>query len=299
MLQTYARFEIIVIENASEDNSMKILRTYEEISIIENAKNLGFASAVNQGITEAVGEYILLLNNDVVIENDFLDKIIEPIKNNPRIFSVASKMIRFYEKNLLDDAGDFYNLLGWAFKRGDGKPITKYNKNQKIFSACAGASIYRKSVFKEIGLFDDDFFAYLEDVDIAYRGKIHGYINIYEPDAVCYHIGSATSGGTKYNSFKIKLSARNNLYVCYKNMPLLQLIINLPFLTMGFLIKYIFFTGKGFREDYLDGFSAGINGIKQKSVKKIDFKLENTINYFKIQFELIINTFYYIIIKYI
>ena len=123
-------------------------------------------------------------------------------------------------------------LLGWAYQRGVGRDLTHYRRSP-VFSACAGAAIHRREVFEEIGYFDEMHFAYLEDIDVGYRARIAGYDNIYCPAALVWHVGSGTSG-SKYNSFKVKLAARNNVYLNYKNMPCLQLIINAIPIAAGF-----------------------------------------------------------------
>ena len=115
---------------------------------------------------------------------------------------------------------------------------------QRFFAACGGAAIYRRDVFAKIGYFDENHFAYLEDIDIGYRARIFGYQNGYCPDAIVYHAGSGASG-SRYNAFKVDLSSRNSIYLIYKNMPLLQLILNLPFLLLGFLVKTLFLYKKG------------------------------------------------------
>lgn len=151
---------------------------------------------------------------------------------------------------LLDDAGDGYCVFGWAYSRGKGRPAAEYEKPCRVFSACGGAAIYRKEIFEKIGYFDKLHFAYLEDLDIGYRANLYGYRNYYEPSAQVIHYGSASSG-SRYNAFKTELAAANNLYVIGKNMPLLQLIWNLPFLLPGFFIKFLFFCKKrmaGFTE---------------------------------------------------
>ncbi len=104
-----------------------------------------------------------------------------------------------------------YSVLGWAFQRGVGRPEGLYKKSCRVFTACAGAAIYRREVFETIGYFDEMHFAYLEDIDVGYRAKLYGYDNVFCPEAVVYHVGSGTSG-SKYNSFKVKLAARNNVY---------------------------------------------------------------------------------------
>ena len=188
----------------------------------------------------------------------------------------------------MDDGGNYYCALGWAFAGGKGKSAKHYDKEKKIFSSCAGAAIYRKKIFEKIGYFDDEHFAYLEDLDVGYRARIYGYENWYIPGAVVYHVGSGTSG-SRYNQFKIRYSSRNNIYMIYKNMPFLQIILNLPFLLVGFGTKILFFCLKGYGREYL----AGIKNGFQLSVKgrKVPFSLKHFPAYCKIQWELWVNIF--------
>jgi len=222
-------FEVIIVDNGSNDGSVDFIReNYPEYNLIENQENLGFSKAVNQGLKLVATDYVFILNNDVVLERDCINNLLNCIKSDDNIFAVASKMIQYDNKCKLDDAGDEYTLLGWTRKVGDGKSINLYNDKRETFSACAGAAIYRRNVFDSIGFFDENFFAYMEDVDISYRAKIHGYKCIYCPDAIVYHHGSGTTG-SRYNEFKIGLAARNNIYVAYKNMPWPQFYLNIVF----------------------------------------------------------------------
>lgn len=193
--------------------------------------------------------------------------------------------MKFPEK--IDDAGDFYNALGWAFARGKDKPISGYEKSDRIFAACAGAALYRKSILDEIGLFDEAHFAYLEDIDIGYRANIAGYRNVFAPEAKVMHAGSAVSG-SRHNAFKVDLSARNSIYLIFKNMPLLQVILNLPFLILGYLIKTLFFIKKGLGKVYLSGLGKGfkLSFSKESWQKKVPFLMKNLKNYLYIQWEL-------------
>ncbi|MGL4606155.1 MAG: glycosyltransferase family 2 protein [Eubacteriaceae bacterium] len=280
--------EVIVVDDCSSDDSIKLIKKYENIKLIQNKRNSGFAFSVNQGIRASVGAFVLLLNNDVVVEENFVEELYGSIMGDDRTFSVSSKMIRFYERDKIDDTGDFYNVLGWAYKRGDGKKIEQYQKKTEVFSTCAGAGIYRKAILDEVGLFDETFFAYLEDVDLSYRGKIFGYKNEYEPKAICYHIGSATTAsGNKYSAFKVKISARNNLYLIYKNMPIFQMIINSPFLLIGFSAKYFLFLKRGYGKEYREGIQEGFNTIRK--IERTPFRIKNLKNYFWIECQLIVN----------
>ncbi|CDM69531.1 Glycosyl transferase 2 family protein [Clostridium bornimense] len=287
--QDYKDFNIIVVDNNSTDESVKIIEErYPSITLIKNNKNLGFAAAVNIGIKASKSDFVALLNNDTEVDKKWLGNLYSVVSKDNKIFSASSKMVRFYERDIIDDAGDQYNLLGWAYKRGDGSKIDKFNKNKVVFSTCAGAGLYRKNIFEEIGYFDENFFAYLEDIDVSFRGNIHGYKNVYVNDAIVYHMVSATSG-SKHNKFKVKLASRNNIYLIRKNMPLIFTIINLPFLILGIIVKYIFFLRKSLGKEYIEGIMEGV--FTKNKVEKTKFKFKNLIYYFIIEARLIANTF--------
>lgn len=282
--QSMKDFDLIVVDNGSQDESVRIVREgFPGAELIRLDKNYGFSKAVNDGIRTARTEYVILLNNDTRVEKDFVKALFEAVSRDDRIFSVSARMLQMNDPQLIDSAGDMYCCLGWAFARGKDKPSGRYDKRADIFSACAGAAIYRKSVFNVIGYFDEKHFAYLEDVDLGYRARINGYRNVYEPRALVYHAGSGLSG-SRYNTFKISLSSRNNVYVPYKNMPLLQLILNLPFLLAGFIIKTVFFVRKGEGRTYIRGIRKGI--LMCVNGQKYPYRNKNLGNYLKIQLEL-------------
>lgn len=285
--QTMVKFEVIVVDNGSTDGSCQyIMENYSWVHIIELSENFGFCKAVNEGIQLARSPYVLLLNNDVEVKEDFLEQMVAAMHRHKKAFSCAAKMIQFHDRKLLDDAGNYYCALGWAFARGKGKPVQAFEKEQQIFASCAGAAIYRKKLFDKIGYFDEEHFAYLEDMDVGYRARIYGYQNWYAPKAVVYHIGSGTTG-SRYNQFKTRYSSRNNVYLIYKNMPLLQILINLPFLLLGFGIKLLFFAGKGMGKEYAAGVKNGFQISKKE--KKVPFSVKRLPAYVKIQVELWVN----------
>ena len=289
--QTCKDFKILVVDNASTDGSVEYMKEeYPEIETLVLEKNYGFSKAVNVGIRHADTPYVLLLNNDTTVEPHFVLEMIRAIERSRYICSVSSKMIQMYHPEQIDSAGDLYTVIGWGICRGAGRSITNYTEDCEIFSACAGAAIYRRELFKKIGYFDENHFAYLEDIDVGYRAKIYGYKNVYCPSALVYHVGSGTSG-SKYNAFKVKLSARNNIYVNYKNMPVLQLLLNLLPLTAGYLVKWIFFLKIGFGKEYMEGIKEGFATCKEQ--KKVPFNPLHLLNYCRIEIELIANTFLY------
>ena len=292
--------EIVIVDNGSEDGSVEFIESLNEnypvdIKLIKNKENLGFAPAVNQGIRASKSEYVYSLNNDVELEKDTVEMIVRDMDDSIAIgenpFSFSSKMIQFNNRNLIDDAGDEYTILGWTRKAGDGKPLGKYDEKREIFSSCGGAALYRRSVLDEIGMFDDNFFAYLEDIDLSYRAQINGYKNFFSPRSIVYHKGSGTSG-SRYNEFKVRISARNNLWLAYKNLTLPQKILNFIFLFIGFFIKYVFFLRKGFGHFYLEGLKEGFK--TRKKLDRVEFKRANWKNYFKIEWKLIKNTINYL-----
>lgn len=282
--QTAKNFEVILVDNGSSDGSCHYAAEhYPWVHIIQLSDNFGFCRAVNEGIRASRGKYVLLLNNDVEADEHFVEEMTAAIRRHKKAFSCGARMLQFHQRDLLDDAGNFYCALGWAFARGKGKPGDAYMKEEKIFSACAGAAVYRKKIFERIGAFDEEHFAYLEDMDVGYRARLYGYENWYAPQAVVYHVGSGTTG-SRYNQFKTRYSSRNNVYLIYKNMPFLQILLNLPFLAAGFGIKLCFFAAKGMGREYLAGIKNGFQ-ISRKG-KKVPFSLKRLPYYVKIQMEL-------------
>lgn len=279
--------EVILVDNGSEDGSCELVEEqFPQVTIIALGKNYGFCRAVNEGIRAASAPYVILLNNDTEVLPGFTKALVEALEADENIFSAGAKMIQLHDKEKIDDAGNFYCALGWAFARGKDKSVEYYEKADEIFAACAGAAIYRKSILEEIGYLDEAHFAYLEDIDLGYRARIAGYRNVFIPAAKVYHVGSGTSG-SRYNEFKVRLSSRNNVYLLYKNMPILQIILNFPFLVVGFGLKYLFFLKKGMGNIYARGVVSGLRMCRRE--RKVKFYWKNLPSYGRIQIALWIN----------
>jgi len=287
--QSFKDFEVLVVDDGSKDMSIQIVKEeYGEVKYIISDTNKGFCASVNLGIKNSNAPFVILLNNDTVADEKFVHEIIKAAKSRKDMFSCQAKMIQAHNKDLIDDAGNLYSALGWAYARGKDTYINNFNKPDRIFASCGGAAIYKREIFDEIGLFDEKHFAYLEDIDIGYRAKIFGYENYFEPKAIIYHVGSGTSG-SRYNEFKITYSSRNNIYLIYKNMPLAQIILNFIPLFIGFAIKTIFFYKKGFGKIYVKGIKEGIKLCKKEN--KVKFRFKYIGRYLKIQLELWANMF--------
>lgn len=299
-------FTVLVVDDASADESAEILKKWaaedrEAIGAAQAAgnrkvvfltENSGFCHAVNEGIKAAKTPYVILLNNDTKVLPGFVRGLYQAIEKDGKIFSVSARMLMWDAPELLDDAGDLYCALGWAYARGKGKPREHYRRPVEIFSSCGGASIYRRAVFEEIGLFDEAHFAYLEDLDMGWRARIYGYRNWYEPSAEVLHFGSASTG-SRYNQRKTELSSANNIYVIGKNMPLLQLLLNLPLLLLGFAVKTVFFWRKEMGGIYLKGLWQGFCRSCSPSGRErhVAFCPAHLRHYVRIQWELYRNIF--------
>ncbi len=284
---------ILVVDNGSTDGSCELVQEkFPEAECIALAENRGFCGAVNLGIQNSKTTYVILLNNDTEIEPGFVKALERTMDADERIFSASAQMRNLYHPERIDDAGDEYCALGWAFARGKDRPVERYQQSRGIFAACGGASIFRRELLERTGALDENHFAYLEDIDLGYRAQIHGYRNVYAPEAVVYHAGSGSTG-SRYNKFKVDLSSKNSIYLVYKNMPFLQILLNLPFLLAGFLAKTLFFTGKGLGGTYVRGLGRGfaLCASREGRAHKVRFRMKNLPHYLRIQLVLWKNIF--------
>lgn len=211
---------VIVVDNGSTDKSLEILDKYSKITVIKHQKNLGFAGGVNAGIKKAMEldyEYIALFNNDAIADKNWLQSLYATLENNPKTGIATSKILGENGKTL-DSTGDYYTIWGLPYPRGRGETNTdKYDKQTEIFAASGGASLYRVTMLQEIGLFDEDFFAYYEDVDISFRAQWAGWKVAYEPKAIVNHKIGATSG--KIKGFTTYQTMKNLPLLFVKNAP--------------------------------------------------------------------------------
>ena len=283
------RTEVIVVDNASDDGSRELVaERFPDVKVVALDQNYGFAAAVNAGIRSSREPFVILLNNDTEVLPGFTKALYRAAVKDKKAFAVQAKLLSMKDPSKIDDAGDLYCALGWAFARGKDGPARLYEEKCRIFAACAGAAIYRKKLFDTVGYFDEAHFAYLEDIDICWRARLKGYRSLYEPAAKVLHAGSGASG-SRHNEFKVRLSSRNSVWLAYKNMPAAQLIINAPFLFAGFIIKYIFFLGKGLGGVYARGVLEGIRTCRGRD--RVLSGLSVTPVCLEIQAELFVNVF--------
>jgi GT2 family glycosyltransferase len=214
--QTYPSVEVIVADGASTDRTPDLLRDrYAGVKLLNLRRNYGFAGNVNAGLRAARGDFLLLLNNDARAEPDWVEACVNTFDAHPEIGSVASKVL-YSDARTLNSAGDVFCLDGVARQRGNGQlDGAAWNCAEPVFGAMGGAAAYRRSMLADVGLFDERFFMYLEDVDLAFRAQLRGWSCVYAPRARAYHEGSA-SGGGKLASF---YNGRNSIRVLAKDVP--------------------------------------------------------------------------------
>lgn len=285
--------KIIVVDNGSTDGSVEYIKNhFPGIRILGLSTNTGFCHAVNEGIQGSDTPYVMLLNNDTVIKEDAISRLEQALDTRPCALAVQAKMLQMDAPQKVDSAGDLFCLLGWAFALGKDKPSDNYHGIRPVFSACGGAALYRKEVIEALGGFDEAHFAYLEDVDLGYRGILKGYNSYADLDCIVYHKGSGFSG-SRHNEFKVKLSARNSIYLLYKNMPCIQLLLALPFLLIGYAIKLAYFARKGLGGAYIKGVAEGLKLCSSADAKqvKVKFKLSRLSTYISIHVYMFINIF--------
>jgi hypothetical protein len=210
--------EIIVVDNGSTDGSVDHLRaTHPDVAVHALGANTGFAHAANRGVERARGEFVALVNTDVVLAPDWLSRLAAALTDDPSAAAVACKMVSLADPGVIYDAGDILRRDGACeqrgrFRRDDGR----WDQPGEVFGACAGAALYRRSVLRALGGFDERYFAYLEDVDLALRIRLAGWRCRYEP-AVARHAGEGSSGQLPGGHHR--LVARNTVVLVARWFP--------------------------------------------------------------------------------
>jgi len=227
---------IIVVENASKDGSLEFLQShYPQIELVIHRKNKGFAGGVNGGIRKSIqdgDDYVALFNNDAIADKDWLKNLVDNLVINTDA-GIATCKLMDQNRQHLDSTGEEYSVWGLPYPRGRGEPVSdKYDDRVQIFAASGGASLYRISMLEQIGLFDEDFFAYYEDVDLSFRAQLAGWKVRYVPEAVAYHQIGATS--SKIKGFTTYQAMKNLPWVLWKNAPFTVFIRILPRFTVAY-----------------------------------------------------------------
>lgn len=215
--QTYRNRPVILADNGSTDDSIELVRNLDpSIEIVALPINCGFSGGNIAALTRAKGPFVALVNNDVVLEPDWLDQLIKPMLADSTV-GICASQIRFTSGGKINSAGDGITVAGVGFNRGLGADGAEFASPRAVFGACGAAVLYRRAMLDEIGFLDDDFFLYDEDTDLSFRAQLAGWKCLYVPSAVAHHVGNATAG--RLSDAHVYYHTRNLEFVWLKNMP--------------------------------------------------------------------------------
>jgi hypothetical protein len=284
---SYPNFEVILVDNASTDDSIKFVKErfghVPVLMIVKNSNNLGFAAGNNVGTSYSKGKYIVFLNNDTVVEPNWLIELVSVMETDAKIGAAQSKLLSLADKRFIDSAGDFIDYYGFPIRRGSWGEEDKgqYDRVEEIFSARGAATIVRRKLLTEIGAFDADFYLNYEDIDLCWRIRLNGYKIVFVPKSKVYHIGGASITST----VGVFYTEKNRISALLKNMPLKYLVKYNPltFTLCGLIsdllfkrplllyarIKAILWVLKNFKKIWCKRL------LIQRFVKKVDHEMVN------------------------
>lgn len=246
--QTYKNFKTILVDNGSSDDSVFFVeRNFPEVGLIKLDKNTGFAQANNLGIQRAFLDenikYIITLNNDTQVKEEYVQNLIDCVRRHPEAGSVQPKVLNYFDKNIIDSTGILVYFDMSAINRGQKeKDAGQFEKEEEIFGASASAALYVREALEKIKFsngdyFDHDYFAYYEDVDLAWRLRLAGFSSFYCPEALVFHVHSAT--GRSYSPFKSFHIHRNQYYNILKNLPFYFMLKALAFMPIRYCMLLV------------------------------------------------------------
>ncbi len=243
--QTLKPHDIILVDNASTDRSAAIIQQFPNMRLIALDRNTGFAYANNLAIRLAseASVWIALINTDAFAEPRWLEELLLSAQRNPAFAVFGSRLLKASDPSTLDGVGDVYHMSGLVWRMGHGMPTTAEHERE-VFSPCAAAALYRRSALRELDGFDEDYFCYLEDVDLGFRLRLAGYHCLSVPQSVAHHVGSGTTGG-QHSDFAIYHGHRNLVWTFVKDMPGVLFWLLLPLHLMLNLVSLIWFAWRG------------------------------------------------------
>jgi len=259
--QSFGDVEVILVDNASSDRTAQAAKAQDPaIRLIENAENLGFAAAVNQGARAAEGRWLALLNPDAFAAPDWLARLMAAVDANPEVRSFTSRQLMAEDPTKLDGLGDVMSASGFPFRGGYTHPDPGPLEPGWVFSACGGAMLVERELFLKLGGLDERLFCYCEDVDLGYRLRLAGEPTLLVPDAVVRHVGSASSGGRR-SDFAVFHGTRNRFWVFVKDTPPVLFWLTLPLHIAATLVLFARHATRGELAAPMRGLWAGIGGI--------------------------------------
>ena len=260
--QSFSDYEIVLVDNASSGREAQAAAKADPaIRLIENASNLGFAAAVNQGARAAGGRWLALLNPDAYAEPDWLARLAAAADANPGVHCFTSRQLMAEDPTKLDGLGDVMSLAGYPFRGGYTHPNPGDLAPGWVFSACGGAMMIDRALFLRLGGFDERLFCYCEDVDLGYRLRLVGEPTLLVPDAVVRHVGSASTGGRR-SDFAVFHGTRNRFWVFVKDTPAVLFWLTLPLHIAATLALFARHATRGEVATPIKGLASGIANVR-------------------------------------
>ena len=259
-LQTFRDFELIIVDNASGDGALEAADIADDVTIIRNSENLGFAVANNIAAREARGRWLALLNPDAFPEPEWLEELVAAATRWDAAM-VASLQLNYARPDLLDGAGDVLHISGLAWRGGYlRKRKVAPAEDREVFGPCAAGALYLRKAFESVNGFYEPFFCYYEDVDLAFRLRLMGERCVFAPKAIIHHVGSTASGG-RHSAFAVYHGFRNTVWAFAKNMPLKVMAYALPMHILMLISLLALNFSRGTFTPAFRGFKHGIEGL--------------------------------------
>jgi GT2 family glycosyltransferase len=267
--QSFRNFRVVVVDDCSQDDTQEWMRDqWPHVELIIHPENRGVACAFNTCVQALEGDYLLLLNNDVELDERCLEELVAAMNADTRVAVAGAKLLDFHRRELLDGTGDAFSWAGFAYRRGQGElDHGQYDSLHEVFSACGAAALYRRSALEAVGPFDEQFFALNEDVDWSFRALLAGYRARYVPTAIAYHIGSA-SLGPRVSPFTLYHNWRNQIWIVTKNYPVSALARHAPDLLVGQLAMLFVAIRRRSLRMWLGAWRDALLGLPQMLVKR-------------------------------
>jgi GT2 family glycosyltransferase len=260
--QSFRDLEVVVVDNGSRDDTVPWLdEHWPEVQIVSLPENIGVTAALNVCARAGRGELLAMFNNDLELDRDCLGELVGALDEHPEAGWAGAKLMDFHQRDVIDGAGDVFTWAATGGRRGHGeRDLGQYDQPRAIFGACGGAALYRRSVLREVGPFDEDFFAFYEDIDWDLRAQLAGYHCRYVPTAVVFHMGSATIGPglTDFTRYQMW---RNTLWIIAKDLPAGAVLRHLHQLALGQLANFVVAARDGKLDIWWRVWRDGVRGL--------------------------------------
>ena len=266
--QTFTDFDVIIFDNASSDGGLDGIAPPPNARVVRSEENLGFAAGNNRAAELSDAPYLALLNPDAFPEPEWLERLVAAADAHPKAASIASLQLTDADPSVLDGAGDVLHVAGIPYRGGFGSKRPERLEPGDVFGPCAAAALYKREAFDAAGGFDESFFCYCEDVDLAYRLRLAGWTCVFEPRAVVRHVGSGITG--RRSKFAVEHGVRNRTWALWKNTPAALLVLMVPLHMIALVAIFLqgLVRGHGAARSTLVGLWRGLRGLARLTAER-------------------------------